>query len=275
MHVLAGIRVWPEPIHIGTYFGWIRPVRELSAHHRLTVVVADLQSLETFPDYRACRYAAQDLKRLLSVRIPQATIILETEQRNFDLYTLQAAHLLNASHFRRLGPFRSVMSGQEDVGLLKALYPAMMVANVLDAGPDEVLAKSGHRSPHVDVINDILARGRVAYRWPAGHLKVRAKDDVQVPDLRGEQHMRRSRPDLCVPADVASVIELESHLRRAWVPGKPGPEGLRSCRVIAPMWRCIEKVSPIEALQACVEGRHDCATCVAKLSVRMYAQLTL
>lgn len=45
-HLLAATRVTKAPIHLGTYYGWIKRINAISNKYRTTVLIADTQSLD-------------------------------------------------------------------------------------------------------------------------------------------------------------------------------------------------------------------------------------
>lgn len=266
-HIMAGMRVWPEEIHLGTYYGWVKPVADLMGDNQITLILAELQSLENFPDYKSCYDTTRNLRDTLQAFLPDARILIETEQPSFQLYTTQAMSLITGSHYNRLGPFRNAMKSEQTLGFLKALYPCMMVANILEVKPDSVLAKSGSQSPHIDVINDILQRGRQAFQWPVLKVQVLEKKHIYIPSLSGAKHMRRSEPEFCLAAvPNMGMDSIHMALKKVVTPGSSGQESLTACNIIAPIWRAATGKGEPESLKECFSRNVNCCDCVASLS---------
>lgn len=273
---MAGIRIWPEDMHMGTFYGWIKPVVNLSHENHVSIMLADAQSLENFSSYEACYKATQRLKDILQQFIPNAAILIETEQPSFESYTTQAMTLFTPSYYKRLETFKNTMQSGEDIAFLKAIYPCMMVANIIELAPDYVLAKSGDQSPHIDVINDVIKKGAKSYGWPKFKVGVLGKQHIYVPNLTGKTHMRRSDSKSCVTTAPNTQAEcLQAALNHAQTPGLQGPEGLEKCGVIAPMWKAVTGEEEPERLKTCFARHTTCEECVGALAQKIHVDLRI
>ena len=271
---MAGMRVWPDEMHLGTFYGWIKPIEKLSHHKKVSLLVANRQSLENFTNIEQCDEKAYSLSALLGHFLPTASVFLESELPAFEISTFQALSLFDGKYFGRLGPFSHHSAPDRQISFLKAIYPAMMVANILAIRPDFVLAKRGFQSPHVDVINDVIRRGRNRFGWRLKNVGIWGKEDIFIPDLKGEKHMRRSVPDLSIPVTPDTKVDsLVSMFRKVAVPNYQGPEAMASCKVIAPIWRAVAGETGELPVNFCKPQASGCESCIDMLAIRISEHL--
>jgi tryptophanyl-tRNA synthetase len=271
---MAGMRVWNDDIHLGTFYGWVRPLQNLARNNDVILLIADIQSYQNFSSWQECLKNAQRLKEILQQFVPRATVQLESELDKFQPFVQQAMDLFEGSLYKRLGTFKNSIESNGLIDIPKALYPSMMVADILCLRPEYVLAKSGFQSPHLDVVNDILLKGKKLYGWPDAVVQIMGKEDVYVPDLSGSNHMRRSDPSLSIVAESnLSSNQIMKALSKAPVPGQAGVANLAKCRVIAPLWRVVAHNDASRPDDACIQERRSCTQCKADLANRISLDL--
>jgi tryptophanyl-tRNA synthetase len=269
--IMAGMRIWQNRMHLGTFYGWIVPLRELSSNNEVLVLLADLQSIENFPSYLSLRTSVRHLKNEMRSFLPQAKVYIESDFQDFDRYAIQAASIFKKEFYKRLGSFKESFEPGKETSFLKCLYPCMMVADVIKLQPGWVLAKNGDKAPHVDVINDILKKGNHLFGWPQLYVYVLNKSPVYIPDISGQLPMRRNRPDMAIEIHFGMTAkEIEKSLLRSNHPERHGPD-ISRCKVISQIWKVVTQDTV--SLSACLQKSIDCVSCVRLLSKKISTDL--
>ncbi len=281
--LLAGIRVTGGQPHLGTYYGWIRPVADAARNMDVVVLVADFQSLDPLPK-RPMRELAAELEAALRSHLPpQVPIIRESAIPSLPTLARLAIPLFAEHHWRRVAPLRKIHRTGQTASVATMLYPAMMIADSLAIGATHVLAKPEGRFQHIDLLNEILARGAQRYKWPATRLTTHAKPRVDIRASDGAGPMKRDRPGfLPIDADVDEVTRWASTLE---TPGSvsAGIDRQAHCRIAWPLWQATAagKANPapetkrlIAVRDACVSNRVRCRDCVRRLAAVISGDLT-
>jgi tryptophanyl-tRNA synthetase len=273
--LLAGTRLTGSRPHLGTLYGWIRPIAEAAAQIRVHVLIADLQSLDvprTVPIHELADELEDALARFLPRDVP---IVRESSIRWLPQLALLAAPLFGAHHMRRIAPLRKLARIGEEIPVSTLLYPAMMIADVLAFGATHVLAKPEGRFQHSDVLNDVLSRGAHRYGWPRMQLAIWAKARVDVLRADGTGPMKRNQPGILnVPP--ATGEEIRRWTTSVVVPGyrQPASERSQRCRVVWPVWQAIgmhghgpEREDLMRGVaHGCSTNQLSCQECTARLA---------
>lgn len=234
--LLAGTRVADGDPHIGTLYGWIKPVVAAAESMNVVVLIADLQSLDPWPQ-RPMKELADNLIAILRPRLPASvSIIRESQVRHAATLARLIVPLFSNSHWNRIAPLRKLQRTGQTATVATMHYPAMMTANVLAFNATHILAKPEGRFQHSDVINDILTRGAKHYGWPAIKLQAAQKPKVDIRSPDGHSPLKRNTAG-CLPL-TAVPAEITSWTDTLTTPGwrRPGSGWTAACTVIRPIW---------------------------------------
>jgi hypothetical protein len=277
--LLVGTRVTGSEPHVGTLYGWVAPLVEASRRLTVHVLIADLQSLGVQlagPRGEAARALERSLRGLAPSHLP---VLLESLVPSLPALALLCAPLFSGQVLSRVAPLRKAAREGRGVTLNTALYPAMMLADVLAFGATHVFDKPEGRFDHRDVLNDALRRGTASYGWPALHLRHYPKPRVHVPSLDGTGPMKRER----AAAGYVGVEDLAGSgvgdkLRRVPAPGfvQPGEQRPAGCSVIRPLWDAVGGPRSQAAAARCRANAiacQDCATALASELQRDYQEM--
>lgn len=281
--LLAGTRVTGTQPHLGTFYGWIRPIADAAGTMDVVVLIADLQSLDPLPT-RPMRELAIELETALRHHLPpHVPIVRESAIPSLSTLGRLAIPLFAEHHWRRIAPLRKLRRTSQATTVATMLYPAMMIADVLAFGATHVLAKPEGRFQHTDVLNDVLTCGVHRYQWPMTYLTIHPKPKVDIRAADGLGPMKRNRPGF-LPSDAAAeeVIAWTSTLN---TPGhiSPGDKRQTQCRVAWPLWQAIAAGKPAlspEARrmavvqEACIANSLTCGDCTRDLATAISDDLS-
>lgn len=275
--LLAGMRLTGADPHLGTFYGWIRPVAQATTRMRVCVLIADLQSLDV-PRTRPIGDETDELQTALREFLPADTpIICESQIPMLSTLAILAAPLFAPHHLRRIAPLRAMCRTGQPIPASTWRYPAMMIADVLAIGATHVLAKPEGRFQHADVLNDVLHRGARRYGWPAGHLSLHPKPKVDIPAGDGSRRpMKRDRLGVLKVNDAARS-DITAWTTSLPVPGysEGGDERAAQCPVAWQIWQTQRAVHPPDSAKAaradaicegCITNSLSCQECTHALA---------
>jgi hypothetical protein len=282
--LLAGTRLTGAEPHLGTFYGWIRPITKAAETMRVCVLIADLQSLDLPRD---CRIAEEtgELEQVLRQFLPTSVpIVRESEVPSLTTLAFLAGALFADHHLRRIAPLRKMHRTGQAMTVATMSYPAMMVADILTFRASHVLAKPEGRFQHTDVLNDVLARGTRRYGWPETHLAAHPKPKIDIPAGDGSgRPMKRDMPGAfnIGGATEADVLRWTGGLP---VPGHSDPADQRPsrCPVIWPIWQSLKAAHPPTSPQAaharvvadgCPTNSLSCRVCARTLALTIAGDL--
>jgi tryptophanyl-tRNA synthetase len=266
--LLAGTRVTGPTPHLGTFYGWLRPVAAAARSMDVCVLVADMQSLDVNHDDGLTADTDRLVAALAQFLPSNVAIVRESGVPSIPLLALYASTEMAGHQLRRIGPLRKLAASGQPITLPSLLYPAMMIANVLAFGATHILAKPEGRFQHHNVLNDVLHRAARTYGWPEAHLTAHPKPRIDLPGGDGSGPMKRNRPG-------ALFVDASDSAVQTWAAGLPAPETANPsqrathCQVVLPTWRAVIHDQPrryqrIE--RACRSGALDCDTCRISLA---------
>lgn len=273
--LLAGTRVTGAKPHLGTFYGWIRPIVDAAGTMDVVVLVADLQSLDPLPT-RPVRELAIELETTLRHYLPpHVPIVRESAIPSLPVLGRLALPLFAEHHWRRIAPLRKLRRTGQAATVATMLYPAMMIADVLTFGATHVLAKPEGRFQHTDVLNDVITRGAHRYQWPTTRLTMHPKPKVEIRSADGAGPMKRNRPGF-LPID-ATADEIIAWTATLNTPGSisPGEKRQTQCRVAWPLWQASAAGKPLLSIEArrmtivqenCVANSLTCGDCIRNLA---------
>lgn len=280
--LLAGMRLTGAEPHLGTFYGWVRPVAAAAEEMDVIVLIADSQSLDPLPQ-RPIGELAHRLERALRPHLPgHVPIIRESTVRGLAALAYLAKPLFAAHHWNRVAPLRRITRTNSLATVATMLYPAMMIADVLAFDATHVLAKPEGSFQHADVLNDVLARGVRRYRWPQVYLHSYPKPKVDVPDSSGSGPMKRNKPGhLSIGTDAEGIAAWASQLP---APGHQshGETRIQDCRVVWPIWQATAAGRPSNTLarrklaeiyRECMANRLACMYCKEQLAAKLTRDL--
>lgn len=275
--LLAGIRLTGSAPHLGTFYGWIRPVTRAAESMRVCVLIADHQSLE-HPRDEPIREQASRLEATLRELLPaDVSIVRESAVPSLTQLGFLAAQLFADHHLRRVAPLRKLHAAGQPITMPVLLYPAMMIANVLAFGATHVLSKPESRFHHADVLNDVLTRAAHHYGWPPLRLSLVHKPKVDIPSGDGSgRPMKRDRPGaLFIPVGTGDRIDQWAKTLPTPDQGSVGIQRFTDCGVVRPIWDSIDACHPAGSPTArriaavrwnCVNNTSSCSACVGLLT---------
>lgn len=280
--LLAGTRLTGAYPHLGTFYGWIQPLRRAADSMNVCVLIADLQSLDAPREQPLAEQAShleQALKELLP---PQIAIVRESAIRALPTLALLIAALFSGHHLRRVAPLRAaartvnnaLAGGAAPVPWSTLVYPATMAADLLAFGASDVLAKPEGRFQHIDVLNDVLARASRRYPWTTQTIQLYPKPSVNIPSADGSAPMKRHRPGyLPVPTTHDRAAAWTARLP---TPPDPTAAGRAArCPVAHHVWTAIAGTHPptshtgrraSEHLIRCHTNAITCTNCLTMLA---------
>lgn len=267
--LLAGTRVTGPSPHLGTFYGWLRPVAAAAQTMDVCVLIADLQSLDVSRDGSLEDHTTQLVSAMRRYLPANVAIVRESAVPSLPLLGMYASTLFAGHHLRRVAPLRQLAARGRPIPVSTLLYPAMMIANVIAFNATHVLAKPEGRFQHHDVLNDVLHRAAKIYRWPHHRLAAQPKPRIDLPSGDGTGPMKRDRPGALTltNADAGTVLR--------WAQQLPSPDTLHAgqrpaaCRVVLPTWHAITHDQPerrTRVHRACATGVLDCHTCKTTLA---------
>lgn len=160
MKLLTGMRPTGE-LHIGHYFGVIRPRVELQKTHQLFFMIADLHALTTLTDTTAIE---RDTYRMLAMLLASG---LDPKKITFFRQSMNPAHSELALLFSMITPlsllelnpvYKEMLAEhpqKRTLGLLS--YPVLQAADILLYKPQGVPVGKD-QAPHVEIMRDIARR---------------------------------------------------------------------------------------------------------------------
>ena len=273
--LLAGTRVTGAQPHLGTFYGWIRPIVDAASIMEIVVLVADLQSLDPLPARPIHELATKLETALRHYLPPHIPIVRESAIPSLSILCRLAVPLFAEHHWHRIASLRKLRRTGQAATVATMLYPAMMIADVLAFGATHVLAKPEGRFQHTDVLNDVLARGVYRYQWPMTHLTMHPKPKVEIRAADGDGPMKRNRSGF-LPIDTSAdaVVAWTATLN---TPGSisPGENRQAQCRVAWPLWQATAAGRPAPSpearrmalvQEACTANRLTCSDCTRDLA---------
>lgn len=264
--LFASTRVVLRP-HIGTFFGWIKPLARQAQSHNVTVLLCDLQSFDgtDLPSVRDIDTFRNQLLRYLPASVQ---ILVERE-----IYGIEALIplILRGIGTRALtrNPTLKALATRGALRLGHLVYPALMAADILACRPDLILAREdGYRTfewpfKAVRKLSDLIGLVEATPR-PLGF------PQVQIVDDDGER-LRRSvsgGPQIGESPDDTNAVE-RWILARQLQPDGPGAVRWARCRAPKSLWQSLpESAAPCQTTDT-----SSCGDCLFRLCDRVRAQL--
>jgi tryptophanyl-tRNA synthetase len=197
--ILSGITPSGSALHIGNYFGAVKPQVELQDTHETYYFVADLHALTTVQDRNVLE------GNIASVVLDYLALGLDPEKcvffRQSDVpahsqLAIVLANYVSFGHMKRMHAFKDKLQKGADVeainmGLFN--YPILMAADILLYQPDGVPVGEDQRQ-HVEITRDIAESFNSAYKSEALKLPeaMISKETGKIIGTDGSRKMSKS-----------------------------------------------------------------------------------
>ncbi len=212
--ILSGITPSGSALHIGNYFGAVKPQIELQETHETYYFVADLHALTTVQK-------REDLeKNIVSVVLDYLALGLDPEKcvffRQSDVpahsqLAIVLANYVTYGHMQRMHAFKDKLakgSGVESINMGLFNYPILMAADILLYKPDGVPVGEDQRQ-HVEITRDIAENFNKAYKTDTLKLPepLISKEAGRIIGTDGERKMSKSLGNVIGIFDDLEVIK--------------------------------------------------------------------
>jgi len=251
MRILSGIQPSGK-LHLGNYFGMMKPALELQGQGETFLFIADYHALTTVTDPAALRAASRDvaLDFLACGLDPQRTVFFrqsdvpEVTELSWLLSVVTPLGLLERCHSYKDKIARGLAPSH---GLFA--YPVLMAADIL-AYQSDVVPVGRDQKQHVEVARDLAIKfnnraGAEVFRLP----EARIRDEVAVvPGLDGQKMSKSYNNHIELFGDEA---ETAARVMRIVTDSKPleAPKDPAACTVFA-LYRLLAAPEEQEELAA-------------------------
>ncbi|MEQ1551946.1 hypothetical protein [Sphingorhabdus sp.] len=262
--LFASTRVIARP-HIGTFFGWIKPIAELSQRFDVTLLLCDHQSFDgsalPVPD------VTQSFRAALQAYFPDhVSIVVESEIVGLEALVPLFLRLASARPLLR-NPTLKALEARGELTLGHIVYPLLMAADLVACQPDEVLTSpDGFR--YFEYPFALQKRVQAMFDTDGEVPRVRTLPAVKITDDMGERLRRSSQgPVLGDAPDDTAAIERWLLERVTPTPG-PASERWLTCRAPKSVWTQVKAAPPCDDLESV-----KCEGCLEQLASTMRSEL--
>lgn len=274
--LLAGIRVTGDTPHIGTFYGWIRPLRNFAEQMNVVVLIADLQSLDVHRGKTNIITETENLARALSSLLPKnVAIVRESDSKQVANLGILISSVVCQSEMNRVGPLRKQSRQNDSIPLSSLMYPSLMTAGLLMFEATHMLSKPEGTFQHRDVVNDILRRTHRTFGWPLRSIKAVDKPHVNIPSLTGNGPMKRVSGMGCLSVEAETADDVLSQLNLAPRPNSKTSDRIEHCNVISQIWSNVITNENSHWQKSCSDTSYPCNKCVLELSKHIFHDLSL
>jgi tryptophanyl-tRNA synthetase len=214
--VLSGIKSSGSSLHIGNYFGAVKPQIELQDTHEAYYFIADLHALTTVQDGKKLAdnivnivldYLALGLDPSKSVFFRQSDVPVHCQ------LAIVLANFISLGHMKRMHAYKDVVAKgaeQESINMGLFNYPILMAADILLYKPYGVPVGEDQRQ-HVEVARDIADSFNKNYRsqvFPLPEILVK-KETSRIIGTDGVKKMSKSQGNIVGIFDDEKTINLQ------------------------------------------------------------------
>lgn len=258
--LLAGTRVTGDMPHIGTYYGWIKQVKEAKKEYNVIILIADFQSLDTKFDYTISE-GAQKLKQIFRFFIPDIPVIIESQIKDILKLSYLISEKMKIRYFKRVMPIRRQLDENGAIRFNMAFYPAAMVANILSLDAKYIFNKPEGKFQHSEVINDIINDLNKHFNLGKMYVNLYHKKIVNILSLDGTGPMKRNRIEHgIIEVYKTTQKEINDKLKNAMILNKSNIND-NSCKVIGGIWNAV-----VGDEFWCTDKFESCQECIEKLA---------
>lgn len=191
---IAGTRLTGEVPHIGTYYGWIKQIRDASKEYNVIILIADYQSLDIQP-IKTYKQMAENLKATMQYFLPEIPVVIESEIKGILPLAFNIAKIIKERYYRRIQPIKKRLDDYGDIPFSTLMYPALMIADILALSGSAIFDKPEGKFQHVEVLNDIIEDLNRYFKLNIAKLRTFPKKKVNILSLDGTGPMKRVRSE--------------------------------------------------------------------------------
>ncbi len=200
MSVVSGITPSGSELHIGNYFGMVRPTIELlSGLGEAYLFIADLHALTTVQKNSSLRFNIENVVLdylALGLDPSKCVFFRQSDVSGHSQLAVILANYISYGQMQRMHAFKDKLAKDADIGSVNMglfNYPILMAADILLYKPDGVPVGEDQRQ-HVELTRDIAENFNRAYELEVFPLPepVISKSTGKIVGTDGERKMSKS-----------------------------------------------------------------------------------
>lgn len=232
--MITGIKSTGYQMHLGNYFGTIRPFAEHAPAHDSAIFVADLHSLTTVKDGDTLRRNSLEIAAELMAIFPdERTIVFQQRDiRGLPLLNWILNNVTPYSLMLRAHSFKDAQAKNSDINMGVFNYPILMAADIL--GYDcEVVPVGRDQTQHLEFARDMAESFNKTYGMECFILPEAVHGDVPVlPGFDGRK-MSKSYDNYMSFFEEESAIKKKIMSIKTDSKGVEEPKDPETCTVFA------------------------------------------
>jgi tryptophanyl-tRNA synthetase len=155
-HMFTGIKSTGYQLHLGNYFGTVRPFARETANYDSTFFIADLHSLTTVKDGATLRRNSHEIAAELMAIFPDehVTIFQQRDIRDLPMLNWVLNNVTPYSLMLRAHSFKDSQAKNADINMGVFNYPILMAADIIGHDAD-VVPVGKDQTQHLEFARDI------------------------------------------------------------------------------------------------------------------------